>query len=246
MKISRKEQDKTRKRLLAAAVEVVTAKGFRLATMREIAKTAGVGSATIYNYFPTKEHILFGYCEEKQAEVARLLESIPDFHQYSLREQLQTLAETEIEVVLAEREFVAEIYDLAFYSPMTSHRQLAETRHRFQSMVDELLDAAIEVEEIPEQPFRELMLNLAWDYYLGILGYWLRDDSRDFTRTTRLIDQSLEIVTIVLATGLLGKTLDLASFFLRSHVLNRMDQLLDLVGAPDKGKRPFKPRFDHE
>ncbi len=246
MKISRHEQEQTRKRLLDAAVEVVTEKGFRRATMREIAKTAGVASATIYNYFPTKEHLLFGYCEEKQAEVASLLGGIPDFHEYSLREQLQTLAETEIEVVLGDREFVSQVFELAFYSPATSYSQLAETRHRFQSMVNELLDAAIEVEEIPEQPFRELMLNLSWDYYLGILGYWLKDDSRDFTRTTRLIDQSLEIVTIVLGTGLLGKTLDLASFFLRSHVLNHMDQLLDLVSTKTSKKRPFRPRFDHE
>lgn len=246
MKISREEQEQTRQRLLAAAVEVVTAKGYRKATMREIAEVAGVGSATIYNYFPSKERILFAYCEEKQAEVARLLARIPEFETFSLREQIQSLAEAQIEVVLPDREFVAQIYELAFHSPTTSARRLAEARHRFQAMVDELLEAAIEAGEIPDQPFRELILNLAWDHYLGVLGYWLRDDSEHFTRTTRLIDQGAEIVAAVLHAGLLGKVLDLGSFILRTHVLDRLDRFLDLGDVRRVRKRPFGSRFADE
>ncbi|MCU7796067.1 MAG: TetR/AcrR family transcriptional regulator, partial [Candidatus Thiodiazotropha sp. (ex Myrtea spinifera)] len=85
MKVSKQEKAMTRKRILRAASEVISEKGFKSASMREIARRAEVGDATIYNYFATKETLLYGYCEEKQFEVAEALKQIEDFHEYSLR-----------------------------------------------------------------------------------------------------------------------------------------------------------------
>ncbi|MEJ2425834.1 MAG: helix-turn-helix domain containing protein, partial [Candidatus Thiodiazotropha sp.] len=76
MKVSEEEKAKTRLRLLEAAVDVITQKGFRAASMREIAKRAGVGDATIYNYFPSKEKLIYGYCEEVQRKVMAELRAI--------------------------------------------------------------------------------------------------------------------------------------------------------------------------
>ena len=53
MKVSKKEKAKTRIKILEASVDVITEKGFKSASMREIARHAGVGDATIYNYFPS-------------------------------------------------------------------------------------------------------------------------------------------------------------------------------------------------
>ncbi|MCU7812154.1 MAG: TetR/AcrR family transcriptional regulator [Candidatus Thiodiazotropha sp. (ex Notomyrtea botanica)] len=100
MKVSKQEKAMTRKRILRAASEVISEKGFKSASMREIARRAEVGDATIYNYFATKETLLYGYCEEKQLEVAEALKQIEDFHEYSLREQLQQLTETELSLWL--------------------------------------------------------------------------------------------------------------------------------------------------
>jgi len=51
MKISGKVKEQTRIRLLEAAVDVITEKGFDKASMREIAKRADVADATIYKNF---------------------------------------------------------------------------------------------------------------------------------------------------------------------------------------------------
>ncbi len=88
MKISSKVKEQTRIRLLEAAVDVITEKGFEKATMRSIAKRADVADATIYNYFPSKEKLLYGYCEYIQLKVMNSIQSIEDFHEYSLQEQL--------------------------------------------------------------------------------------------------------------------------------------------------------------
>ncbi|MCH9813602.1 MAG: TetR/AcrR family transcriptional regulator, partial [Epsilonproteobacteria bacterium] len=79
MKISQQEKTKTKAKILQAAVELITIKGFKNASMREIAKNAGVSNPTIYNYFPTKEKLLYAYIEQKHLESAKVLEEITDF-----------------------------------------------------------------------------------------------------------------------------------------------------------------------
>lgn len=54
-------------------------------------------------------------------------------------------------------------------------------------------------------------------YLLGILSYWLNDESEDFTQTTQLIDLSLGLGVLVLGSGLITKALALGGFMLRSQ-----------------------------
>ncbi|MHC1712231.1 MAG: TetR/AcrR family transcriptional regulator [Solidesulfovibrio sp.] len=65
MKISEEQKRKNRDEIIRAAVDAITEKGMKGATMREIAKKAGLGDATIYNYFPTKEAIVYAYYEDQ-------------------------------------------------------------------------------------------------------------------------------------------------------------------------------------
>ncbi len=244
MKVSKKEKAKTRKRILKAASDVIIEKGFKAASMREIARRAKVGDATIYNYFPTKEKLLYGYCEQKQDDVAAALKQIDDFHEYSLREQLQQLAETELDLWLPDREFLAEVFELTFYSPAASVVNLAETRRRFNRMVSDMIDAAIEAGEIPEQPYQDLLAPLFWDYFTGILAYWLKDDSEGFANTTQVVDRSVEMIALVLQTGMIGKALDLFSFLFRSQASRYINALDERVAPWRKAKRRFMDADD--
>jgi len=54
-----KRQEERKKQILTAAVRIFAQKGFYQATVAEIAREAGVSEATIYEYFPTKEELLF-------------------------------------------------------------------------------------------------------------------------------------------------------------------------------------------
>ena len=56
---------KTRKdRIMDAALRIFAEKGFQNATITEISKEAGVSEATIYEYFGTKEDLLFAIPEK--------------------------------------------------------------------------------------------------------------------------------------------------------------------------------------
>src|SRR5271157_5967436 len=55
--MSRRPSHIARKRILAAALQVFGAKGYKEATVREIARTAGVSVGALYPYFGNKERL---------------------------------------------------------------------------------------------------------------------------------------------------------------------------------------------
>jgi TetR/AcrR family fatty acid metabolism transcriptional regulator len=60
-----KSKTKTRKdRIMDAALRIFAEKGFQNSTITEISKEAGVSEATIYEYFGTKEDLLFAIPEK--------------------------------------------------------------------------------------------------------------------------------------------------------------------------------------
>ncbi|WP_131810386.1 TetR/AcrR family transcriptional regulator, partial [Mycolicibacter heraklionensis] len=48
----------TRQRIIAATIACVAELGYARTTIRQIARTAGVTSANIYNYFPNKAELV--------------------------------------------------------------------------------------------------------------------------------------------------------------------------------------------
>lgn len=241
MKINSKVKEQTRKRLLEAAVDVITEKGFDKASMREIAKRADVADATIYNYFSTKEKLLYGYCEYVQQQVMAELKAIDDFHEYSLQEQLHQLVEIELRMWLPAREFLQVVFAQTYAAPSVGHELLQDSKAILKTIVIELIDAAIEAGEMPEQPYQDLLPAMFWDYQTAILAYWLKDTSDEFANTTQLVAQSTEIVAQLLVGGVIGKTLDMFSFMFRTHVLQHMSSLESFIQQPElkAAKRRF-------
>lgn len=241
MKISNKVKEQTRIRLLEAAVDVISEKGFDKATMRSIARQADVADATIYNYFSTKEKLLYGYCAYIQQQVMDELKAIDDFHEYSLQEQLHQLVETELRLWLPAREFLQVAFAQTYAAPTVGHELLADSKAILTSIVVELIDASIEAGEMPEQPYQDLLPTLFWDYQSAILAYWLKDTSDGFANTTKLVDQSTEIIAQLLMGGVIGKTLDMFSFLFRTHVLSHMNSLDMILQQPElvAAKRRF-------
>src|SRR5262245_31474657 len=54
------KRERTRRQLIAAAIEALQARGVAMATMQEIAALAGMAPATLYNHFRTKDELLQG------------------------------------------------------------------------------------------------------------------------------------------------------------------------------------------
>jgi TetR/AcrR family transcriptional regulator, fatty acid metabolism regulator protein len=61
-------------KILAAAEEIISNKGFKEATISEIASQAGINDSIIYRYFKGKEDVLFSIVEERLKEGLALLD----------------------------------------------------------------------------------------------------------------------------------------------------------------------------
>jgi len=66
-------------RIIESALKIFAEKGFQDATISEISKAAGVSDATVYEYFNTKEELLFTIPEKITEEPVRDMEKIMPF-----------------------------------------------------------------------------------------------------------------------------------------------------------------------
>jgi AcrR family transcriptional regulator len=87
-----------RAQILDAATRVFARKGFNRATIRDVARDAGVADGTIYNYFANKTDLLFGLLdrlndtERRSASLAQVVEpSLAGFFRAYLRERVEAL-----------------------------------------------------------------------------------------------------------------------------------------------------------
>jgi AcrR family transcriptional regulator len=239
MKISQEQKAENRSAIIRAAVDLISDKGFKSASMRQIAKAAGLGDATIYNYFSTKEAILFGYYEDHMQACMKVLKELEAFHTFSLQEQLQTLFETSLELYMADREFVAETFRLVLLRDSRDWGRVKPIRAPFLAAVNDMLTAAAEVGEIPEPVFLDLICQLFMDAYIGAVHYWLADTSQDFANTSVLIDRGLDLSCAVLKAAIANKVFDFAIFMFKNHILNNLDFFMQPVKSAGQVKRRF-------
>src|SRR5258705_1003922 len=91
-----------RTQILDAATRVFASKGFNRATIRDVARDAGVADGTIYNYFANKTDLLFGLLDRlndterrpaslTQATEASVGDSFRDYFRAYLRERVEAL-----------------------------------------------------------------------------------------------------------------------------------------------------------
>ena len=244
MKISNQQKTKNRKKIISAAVDIMIDKGFKSATMRAIAKQSKIGDATIYNYFPTKESILFAYYEEKLNACVSKLRNVEKFNEFTLHEQLQTFFETQLELFLPDREFIALSFKRIFFSLNQNVEQLNLIQDLYEKIVDDIFTAAIEIDEIPAQMFQQILYHLLWDYYVGIVIFWLNDGSEQFSDTSMMIDKTLDLFCSILKAGAVNKLFDIVSYVFKSHFLNRLEGFKRRVDTFKTIKREFMGEKD--
>src|SRR5580693_9836417 len=81
----------TRERIYRAALRIFAQRGYLDTTVEDITEAADVGKGTFFNYFPTKEHVLATYGDERVAAIERSLQNVQTAKQ-SVRAALKELA----------------------------------------------------------------------------------------------------------------------------------------------------------
>lgn len=236
MKISQAQKVLNRKKILKSAVEIFTAQGFRNATMKEISKAAKLSEPAIYKYFPTKESLVYGFFEDNLKSTIEKIKAKPSFEELGFCEKIQSFMEWHLESLAEAREFTTESFKSIFVTNLpSSSTELVAQRTIFIDFVREQLVVAQSKHELPSSAFDGFFAELIWDFYVGIVYYWINDKSPDFINTTQLLDKSLRLLDEVLKTNVVSKILDIAHFLLRQHLFEGMAALTSLVGIRADG-----------
>jgi len=238
MRTSKSQQAKTHRLIIQTAVELMTQQGFEATTMKQIAREAKLGDATIYKYFPSKEQLVLAYFELAYEDGLAQWRQTPQTD-FQLQERLQLLLDTLLERLQTEREFVTLARDLLRRAPLLMLGEDLPGKRALKHEVEALLSQAEEAGEIAPCGLKSALAGLLADYSYGVIGFWLRDTSEQFGDTTRLLDLSLSVLVLALQTGMVNKLLDLGSFMLRSQLLRLLQQdgsgLIDLLKLARQG-----------
>lgn len=102
--IREQKKKETRQRIIETAVKLFGEKGYEKTSVAALAKAAGVGKGTIYNYFQSKGEIILAFCEGELEHVHQQL-AVQTDPETPLLQQLVTLYMAEFRYVTKNPEF---------------------------------------------------------------------------------------------------------------------------------------------
>jgi AcrR family transcriptional regulator len=190
--------DQTRQKILDVSLNLFLKQGYEKATMRTIAKEAGLAPGAAYYHFDTKEHIIFAFYEKSYEEhlpiVEKVLAKEKDF-----KKRLAGVVKAHMQIA----EHYHEISKILFTTAVNPDHSLSP----FSAASKELRDKNIEIfrrviegtsSSIPES-LKEKLPEILWMYKMGMIFYWIYDKSAKQKKTFELINQSSVLIARLVA-----------------------------------------------
>ncbi len=189
-------------RILDAALELFRTDGFDSATMRDIAGKAGVATGAAYYYYASKDAIVMEFyqraCEEMQPKIATAIDGAS-----GLEARLRELIRVKFEYFAPDRGVLRALlrngadpkYPLSPFSIETKEIRDVDIAW-FRRILD---DCGF---RIP----RELMPHLPgvlWFFQMGVIFFWVIDDSPDHVRSTQLLEMAAKTVAALIRASTL-------------------------------------------
>lgn len=195
----RTKSEETVETILNAALKLFLEEGYEKATMRSIARSAGLSVGAAYYYFPTKEHIIFEFYKHSfQQHLALVRETLATTDK--LEERIAGVTRAQIDVAQPYHSVSKALFRVAVdphhpLSPLSDESK--ELREGSMMIYREAIDGA-SGKKFSGQ-LGERLPELFWIYRLVIILYWLFDDSEGRTKTYALIDKSASLLVKVLS-----------------------------------------------
>jgi AcrR family transcriptional regulator len=183
--------EETKAHIFNISLGLFRKQGFDETTMRDIAAAADVALGSAYYYFPSKEAIVASYYDHVQAEHRqRSVEILASTT--NLRTRLTRIIEAKLEILADDRKLLAALFryggdpghELSWFGP--------ETRRHRESCMRTYAEAMAE-ERLPEDVAELAPLGL-WALDMGLLLYFLFDESEGQVRTRKLAAGAMELV----------------------------------------------------
>jgi AcrR family transcriptional regulator len=185
--------EQTRSLILETALEMFGERGYEETTMRAIAEKAGIALGNTYYHFRSKEHLIQAYYErmhELHAEhCADVLKK-----ERTLKGRLLVVMEKILDNMEPYHQFAGILFKTAAdpQSPLNPFSPESESARR--GSVELFAEVAKGAKtKIPPDLEAELP-TLLWLYHMGIVLFWIHDNSAKQKKTRRLMNHTVEIV----------------------------------------------------
>ncbi len=184
--------EKTKAVIFETALELFRMRGFEVTTMRDIARSAKVATGAAYYYFPSKESIVAAYYDQVQrlhAEKVRLELS----GKAGLRERLGVAIHSKLEILKDDRMFLGALFRYTGDPdhPLSVFGKGTDAQ-RSQSVA--IFQEAIAGTNVSEE-LRELLPWALWLAHLGMILFFIYDETEGQQRTHKLADGILDLFT---------------------------------------------------
>ena len=184
--------EQTRAGIVEAALRLFGAGGYDATTMRAIADEAGVSLGSAYYYFSGKEELVQAFYDQIQVEHAAAAEAAYDRPAFA--DRLRGVMESFLDVAEPFHDFGGQFFrnaadprsPLSPFSPESAPAREASTA---------LMRRAVDGSDLKVAPaLREELPELLWLMHMGVVLFWVYDDSPGQRRTRTLVAGVVPIV----------------------------------------------------
>jgi AcrR family transcriptional regulator len=194
--------EETSLKILEAALELFRQEGFDTATMRDIAQKAGVATGAAYYYYPSKDAIVMEFyrrsCEEMQPKIEAALETVG-----GLEGRLRGLIRVKLAHFAPNRGVLRALlrngadpkYPLSPFSPQTKEIRDIDINWFRRILIDCGVRMPRDME--PRLP------GVLWFFQMGVIFFWVIDESPAQARTDKLLDLAVKSVTSLIRVSAL-------------------------------------------
>jgi AcrR family transcriptional regulator len=194
--------EETGLKILDSALELFRQEGFDKATMRDIAMKAGVATGAAYYYYPSKDAIVMDFyrrsSENMQPKIETALEGAT-----GLDARLRCLIQVKLAHFGPNRGVLRALlrngadpdYPLSPFSPQT--KEIRDTDLAWFRRI--LTDCGIRI----PRDLEPHLPGVLWLFQMGVIFFWVIDDSPNQSRTTRLLELAVKCVVFLVRASAL-------------------------------------------
>jgi len=186
----------TREKILEAALQLFRERGFAEATMRDIARQAGVATGLAYYYFKSKDAIVLAFYQRARVDLAERLEAAQKDKR--LVRRLQALIETKFEYFGPNRRFLGALMPHAADASNPLSPFSEESRETREFEIAHFERALEETGTSVPSDLAPHIGRILWFYQMGLILFWIHDRSARQARTHTLLEKSLDVVVMLI------------------------------------------------
>jgi AcrR family transcriptional regulator len=189
--------EETRDRILDAALRLFRERGFEQTTMRDVATEAGVATGAAYYYYRSKEDLVMAFYLRTDEE-ARVIFEKAIASSKDLKKRIRAMIEGKFVQFTEHRGLLAALLKAGVDPRAPLSPFGAETKEvRDENIAWYARALAGSDVSVPKDLAADVP-RLLWLYHLGLIYFWIIDESPKQRRTQRLLDATLDLVVQLL------------------------------------------------